>query len=385
MAKKERIALIDALRGLAISGILLLHHIEHFDFYQRPKYTLDWLITIDQWVWDKLFLLVSGKAFALFSLLFGVSFWIIHENRKARGESYVLRHFWRMFLLLLIGAFHIVFFRGDILMMYAVIGIPLVVAPYLSKKLLLGIAILLLINPLHVYTLVSRMFGGEVYDYRMQYPNVNVNKILAEGSFLEVIKMNFTAGYMGSIVWTWNVGRFFTIPGLFFLGVYFGRIKAITKQSLKYWYTILWMSIVGWLVFNLVEFACVNQIEDNTSKAIFVAMIAVYSKLSALFFVLSLIIVLWSHNDGKVWVARFCDFGRMGLTNYILMSVIGAVLYYGWGFGLYQYCGAFFTLCIAIAVLILQMKLSSWWLRKYGQGPLERLWRKLTWLKINKE
>ncbi|MEP1490001.1 MAG: DUF418 domain-containing protein [Algibacter sp.] len=64
------------------------------------------------------------------------------------------------------------------------------------------------------------------------------------------------------------------------------------------------------------------------------------------------------------------------------MSVIGAMLYYGWGFGLYKYCGTLFSLCIGVVVLIFQMKLSSWWLQKYGQGPLEKLWRKLTWIKL---
>ncbi|AXT61517.1 hypothetical protein D1816_14525 [Aquimarina sp. AD10] len=109
MANNNRIVLIDALRGLALAGILLLHHIEHFDFYQKPIYNIPWLIRIDRWVWDNLFLLVSGKAFALFSLLFGLSYWIIHENRVAKGETYFLRHFWRMFILIVLGIFHLVF------------------------------------------------------------------------------------------------------------------------------------------------------------------------------------------------------------------------------------------------------------------------------------
>ncbi len=64
------------------------------------------------------------------------------------------------------------------------------------------------------------------------------------------------------------------------------------------------------------------------------------------------------------------------------MSIIGASLYYGWGLGLYKYLGSLATLGVAIVVLVLQMKFSTWWLQKYGQGPLERLWRKLTWLQF---
>ena len=380
--KKERIVLIDVLRGLAISGILLIHHIEHFDFYKRPDYKLDWLVKTDQWVWDKVFMLVSGKAFALFSLLFGISFWIIHENRKARGETYILRHFWRMFLLLLIGAFHVIFFRGDILAMYAIIALPLIITPYINKTSVLLIAIVLLLNPIGLYTITAHVFGFKPYDFNFSYPQFDVYKILSEGSFMDVLKMNFTEGYQSTLVWSWNVGRFFTIPGLFFLGIYFRRTKAITQKPLKFWYRFITFSFTGWLALNFVEMIWVEHFVEKDSQRALQSAIAVYSKLCIMFSVLSLIVIIWKHNNGNVWISKFADFGKMGLTNYVLMSIIGAILYYGWGFGLYKYCGALLTLCIGIIVLILQMKFSSWWLKKYGQGPLERIWRKLTWMKF---
>ncbi len=380
--KKERIVLLDVLRGLAISGILIIHHIEHFDFYKRPDYKLDWLVKTDQWVWDKVFMLVSGKAFAMFSLLFGVSFWIIHENRKVRGETYILRHFWRMFLLLLIGAFHVIFFRGDILAMYAIIALPLIITPYINKKAVLLISIILLLNPIGLYTIAAYVFGFKPYDFNLGYPQFDVYSILSEGSFIDVLKMNFTEGYQSTLVWSWNVGRFFTIPGLFFLGIYFRRIKAITQKPIQFWYRFITFSFLGWIVFNFIDMVWIEHFVDNNSQRGLRSAVAVYSKLCIMFSVLSLIIIIWKHNNGKVWISRFADFGRMGLTNYVLMSVIGAVLYYGWGLALYKYCGALLTLCIAIVILIIQMKFSSWWLKKYGQGPLERIWRKFTWMKF---
>lgn len=379
--KKGRIVLIDALRGLAIAGILIIHHIEHFDFYKKPDYILDWLVKTDQWVWDKVFMLVSGKAFALFSLLFGISFWIIHENRKAKGESYLLRHFWRMFLLLLIGAIHIVFFRGDILAMYAILGLPLVITPYLNKKVLLILSAVLLLNPIGIYSIITYALGTP-FDFRLPYPQVDINNFLSEGNFIDMVQVNFTSGYLSTLVWSWNVGRFFTIPGLFFLGTYFGKTKALTHKSLKFWYKVITISLIGWLFFNLIEFVWIQQIENASDKRLIGAAIAVYSKLCIMFGTLSLIVIFWRHNNGKLWIARFANFGRMGLTNYVLMSIIGASLYYGWGLGLYKYLGSLATLGVAIVVLVLQMKFSTWWLQKYGQGPLERLWRKLTWLQF---
>ena len=105
-----------------------------------------------------------------------------------------------------------------------------------------------------------------------------------------------------------------------------------------------------------------------------------YIKLAMMFSILSSFILIWRHNQGSVFVARFVNFGRMGLSNYLLMSIIGSTLYYGWGLGLYKYCGTSVSLLIGITLLVLQMKLSTYWLARYGQGPLEKLWRKLTWL-----
>ncbi|UZO82522.1 DUF418 domain-containing protein [Aquimarina sp. ERC-38] len=99
-----------------------------------------------------------------------------------------------------------------------------------------------------------------------------------------------------------------------------------------------------------------------------------------MFVFLAGIVILWKHNDGKVWIAKFSNFGRMALTNYVLMSIIGTTLYYGWGFGLYKYCGALFCLILGLLCLYLQILFSNWWLSKYRQGPLEKIWRKLTWI-----
>lgn len=383
MSKKPRIKLIDALRGLAISGILLLHHIEHFDFYLKPDYKLEWLLKIDKWVWDNLFMMVSGKAFALFSLLFGISFWIIHENRAERNEKYFLRHFWRMFTLALIGGLHLVFFRGDILIMYALVGLPLLISPHLNNKVLAVISIILLINPINLYNLIAYNVGLELYDFRLPYPKGDFENILSHASFLEVLKMNFTTGFESTLVWSWNVGRFFTISGLFFLGVLFSKTKILITNNLKVWYRILVISVSFIYLFSMIDFVWIKTIASKDVLRLLKPMNDAYSKLSIMFFVLSVIVILWHHNKGKVWIARFADFGRMGLTNYILMSVFGTMVYYGWGLGLYKYCGPSVSFLIGLFFLVAQMYLSTWWIKKYGQGPLERLWRKLTWIKIN--
>lgn len=252
----------------------------------------------------------------------------------------------------------------------------------MSNRSILILSIVLLINPVNIYTFGSYLINNSVIDFRLPYPKVNINEFLVDGSFLEVLKINLTSGYEGSIVWSWNVGRIFAIPGLFFLGVYFSKTKMLTDKPLRFWYHFLVLTFMLCLIFDVIGDVWVQHIENKLHLGIFKPIIDGYFKLVMMFFMLSLIVIIWRHNNGKVWAAKFSDFGRMGLTNYILMSIIGAILYYGWGAGLYKYCGSFTTFLIGILALIFQMKFSSWWLEKYEQGPLEKIWRKITWIKM---
>ena len=375
-----RIYMIDALRGFALAAILLHHHIQHFNFMNKPIFTPDWLLPIDQWLFDASYLFFSGKAFALFSLLFGFSYWIIYENARKRGESYLFRHFWRMALLIGFGLLHMLFFYGDILIMYAVLGLPLVFTRYMNNKMILFIAVVLLANPVNLYSLGSYFLTANIYDFQLPWPKGdNTWKLLAGDSFFALMQSHFSHAFQGAMVWAWNVGRIMLIPGLFLLGVYFAKTKSLTERPLPFWYSLLVISLVSWFLFELAYDAGVLNIADKSTQKILELITLRYTKLVMMLSILATFVIVWRHNDGNVFVARFIDFGRMGLTNYLLMSVIGSFLYYGWGLALYQYCGSTVTLFIGLSVLILQMKFSSYWLARYDQGPLEKLWRTATW------
>lgn len=382
MGTKKRIQLIDTLRGVAITGILLIHHIEHFDLYLKPNFTNPTMLKIDSWVWDNIFFLIAGKAFALFSLLFGVSFWILHENRKEKGKSYFGRHLWRMLLLIFFGVLHLIFYKGDILIMYAFLGVFLLISKYINDTSLLILTTILILNPINLYNTFAYLFDFELYNYKLAYPKLAFKEILSQGSFFEVLKMNFTTGYKTTLIWSWNVGRFFTIMGLFFLGVFIRKKRMFSEINLKMWYAILVTSIVFIYLFNFLDTIWIKSIDTKSDKSLLKSMNDMYFKLALLATFLSIIVILWKHNYGKLWITKFSDFGRMGLTNYIFMSLFGSFLYFNWGLGLYKYCGSLITLFIAVFFLVLQMYLSNWWLKRYKQGPLENIWRKITWIEI---
>jgi uncharacterized protein len=76
----------------------------------------------------------------------------------------------------------------------------------------------------------------------------------------------------------------------------------------------------------------------------------------------------------------FAPLGRMSLSNYIIQSILGSFIYYGYGLGLYEYTGSTYSILIGITLITIQILFSRWWMNNHKQGPLESIWHKLTWL-----
>ena len=110
-----RIDVADVLRGVAVMGIVILHTVEHFNYYSYPDTAGQsaWLRFTDRALWDGLFFTFGGKAYAVFALLFGFSFFIQDDNQRRRGKDFRLRFLWRLALLLVIGHFNAARRPGD--------------------------------------------------------------------------------------------------------------------------------------------------------------------------------------------------------------------------------------------------------------------------------
>jgi uncharacterized protein len=376
----SRIIMLDVLRALALSGILLIHHIEKFNLYLKPEGMPPWLVHLDAYLWQQIFFFMSGKAFALFSLLFGFSYFIMYRNAIARGEDYLFRHIWRMVLLFGFGLFHALFYRGDILTTYAMLGILLVFTRFLSAKAILFIACVLLLNPLFIYSAGQYLLTGEVMNWRLDYSGFKMNPKTISVGILELMGLNIQYGVFDEWRWSWNVGRIPTILGLFYLGCYFAKIEAFTRASLSYWARVLIGCLALWFVLHLLQKVWVSHIEVKSTMRFYNRAMRGLIDTAMMLSMLSSFIMLWRINAVSMTSGLLISFGRMGLTNYIAMSIIGAFIYYGWGLGWYKYFGATASLLMGCTVLYGQMKVSDWWLRRYKQGPLEFLWRRLTWI-----
>ena len=97
----------------------------------------------------------------------------------------------------------------------------------------------------------------------------------------------------------------------------------------------------------------------------------------------SLFVLVYQKNYAQRILSKLSPIGKMTLTNYMVQSLIGSIIYYGYGFGIYKYTGATFCLLIGICLFWLQLQLCKWWLKTHNQGPLEFWWHKATWIDLN--
>lgn len=382
----NRIEVVDALRGIALFAIIVLHCFEHYNLYYIPDGYPNWLASLDKGVWNTTWFIMAGKAFSTFSLLFGLSFYIQFNNAQKRGIPFKGRFVWRMLLLMMFSQLHSLFYNGDILLLYAVMGIFLVSVSHLSTKTILIIASLMIIQPIEWIRVICSLYDIPFLEYGdnwMKYGAL-AKPIMQSGSFLEVVKSNITYGQLYGNLWQIENGRIFQIGGLFLFGMVAGRLSLFkySPESISLWKKISLWAATFFIPMNIVRMVYSEIAKGN--KAILMPLdIAIPSICNFLFMSLLVgcFVLLWyDKGDGYKFQRLFISFGKMSLTNYITQSIIGVTLFYGFGLNLYKSTGA--TACFIIAIIIFSVLLflSNQWLKSHKQGPLEWIWKKLTWI-----
>lgn len=382
--KSPRLNVVDALRGFAIMAIMLLHNIEHFDFYFFPEYLPPWLKRLDKGIWDTMFFLFGGKAYAIFALLFGLTFYIMFSNQQKKGKDFRGRFLWRSLLLLGFGIMNSLFYQGDILLFYAVLGVSLVVVCKWSNKAVLITAIILLLQPLELVKLFQIVNNPA---YIISDPPSwayfgKTGEYMANGSFLEVIKGNMTIGKTAVILWSYESGRIFQTPALFMLGMLLGRSRmfAVSAGSMGFWKKVMLYSLAFFaLLFALKMYIPEAAFRKAISESL-LSLVTSWANFAFTFVLVSSFVLAFQKTVMNPALSRLEVFGRMSLTNYVMQSVAGTFIYYGFGLGLYKYTGATMCIFIGIALFMLQYVFCRWWMKNHDHGPLEGVWHKLTWM-----
>jgi uncharacterized protein len=320
--KNPRIDVVDALRGFAIMCIVLLHNMEHFEFYYFPSQFPEWLTNLDKNVLSSAYFLFGGKAYAIFAILFGFSFYIQNDNQNKQGKDFRLRFFWRMVLLLVFGFINTAFYQGDILTMYAILGLILIPVCNLSNKTVLLIAVFLMLQPLEWAKYCYMIFHP---DY-IPAPNLSegyykeIADYMNNGGFWDYIIGDVTKGKMASLLWSWENGRFFQAPALFMLGMLAGRKRlfAKTETNLFFWKLALKASLIIFICLYTI-IAILPDFEHNTfALNRLLVIFGSWANFSMMVFWVAGFILLFYLTNFNSLLSKLIPFGKMSLSNYII-------------------------------------------------------------------
>lgn len=385
--KKPRIELVDALRGFAVMAILLVHCVEHFIFpvYPDPASQPEWLNILDAGVFSVVFSLFAGKSYAIFALLFGFTFYIQHSNQQAKGKDFGYRFLWRLFLLLGFATLNAAFFpAGDVLLLFSIVGIFLFLVRNWSNKAILIISIICLLQPIewfqYIANLINSQFG--LLDLKVGAMYAEVAEYTKEGSFIKFVLGNITLGQKASLLWAVGAGRFLQTAGLFMLGYLIGRKQLFisSQANIRLWTIVLIISAIAFA--PLYELKVVlSGSEDIVIKQTVAVVLDMWQKFAFTFVLIASFVLLYQSDVFKKLTSNLKYYGKMSLTNYIMQSVFGAIVFFPFGLHLAPYCGYTLSLLIGIVFLIVQVCFCKWWLKTHKQGPLENIWHKLTWLR----
>lgn len=380
-----RIDIADALRGFAVMAIILLHCIEHFNFYSFPPVESPWLQFTDRLIWDSLFFTFGGKAYAIFALLFGLTFFIQDNNQAQKGKDFRGRFMWRLVLLFIIGNINAMFFPGEVLVLYSLVGFTLIPVARLSNKHVFIIALILLLQPLEWAKAVLALLNpnDELVEKLSSYYWGQLYPAFREGTFWETLKSNLWNGQMASLTWAWENARIFQTSALFMFGMLIGRTNLLlfSEKNKKTWILVLIGALICFFPLNGLNILLPQFI---TNKALLVPLGVILKSLANFSFMLILVSSLtwlfYSTNVKKV-LLKLNSYGRMSLTNYITQSIIGSLLFFNWGFGLYAKLGITQSLLLGICLFLLHYSFCTWWMKHHKHGPLEYCWKKATWFR----
>lgn len=389
--RRPRIELVDALRGFAVMAILLVHNIEHFIFpvYPDPAQCPQWLNILDQGVFDVVFALFAGKSYAIFSLLFGFTFYIQYSNQQKKGKDFGYRFLWRLLLLVGFATINAAFFpAGDVLLLYAIVGIVLFVVRKWSDRTVLIAAIILLLQPVEWFHYITSVLNPaySLPDFQVGAMYAEVAEYTKEGNFLKFIFGNVTLGQKASLLWAVGAGRYLQTAGLFMIGLLIGRKELFisTEKNVRFWVKVLIASAIFFTPLYVLKVGASDQASTSMIKNTVGVVFDMWQKFAFTFVLVSSFVLLYQTEKFRKLTSNLRYYGKMSLTNYITQSMIGAFIYFPFGLYLAQYAGYTLSLLIGIVIFLLQVQFCKWWLKKHRLGPFETVWHKLTWINARK-
>ena len=388
-AVDDRSSELDVIRGFALFGVMLINLYGHSE-YAIPAEVLAGLATapVDRplgWVFD---VFMSGKAQALFSMLFGFGFAMFLSRAEARGADGMSLYLRRLAILLVIGFAHaLAVFFGDILHIYALTAFVLILFRRAPDRWLLicGLAFSLLAGlVMTLHLALAEAATGTTPALAAAFEAGNARRWIAfmAGDYpayvAELFRGMGAEWFLSVFAWSY-IG---TVLGRFLMGYWLFRKDWLMRPAdhaagFRRWAPRL---IIGGLALSLADVAIgASGFEPGVAAQVGLEVLHRAGQLTLALGYGAGLVVLMQGERGRRLLSGLGDVGRMALTNYLMQSLVYLFVFYGFGLGLMRYGGALTCLGIAVVTFALQIAFSRWWLARFRFGPLEWLWRSATY------
>ena len=392
IAPGERIATLDVLRGFALAGILLMN-IEAFVGPVMGAYSgLDPALSGADRIADGLvYFFVQGKFYTLFALLFGMGFAMMAQRADASGRPFVGLYFRRGLALLGIGLVHaLLVWSGDVLVTYALLSFPLLAFHTTPARVLAWLgAACYLAAPALLMGLGFLSLWVPGWDEFMAVQGREMETMLeaqrqayGAGDYATAVAQRMADfGLMLSNLMVMAALVF----GMFLIGAAFMRSGAIQRPELHpRLYRILREGVLPLgVLLMLASFVIEPSVALNSftlRQATAQSLGLVAGALMCLGYV-AWVMWLLARPFGQRWLAWLAPAGRMALTNYLVQSIVCTLMFYGYGLGFFEHLPRLWQIPFALGLFSIQVMYSQWWLQRFRFGPVEWLWRSLTYLK----
>jgi uncharacterized protein len=390
----ERLEALDVLRGFAVLGILVIN----IQLFAMPFATsvnptaLGPPSDIDFTIWTLSHVFADQKFMSIFAMLFGAGVLLFTSHVAERSGRPPVLHYRRMFWLLVFGLMHAyLLWYGDILVLYAVCGMLLYPLRRLGPRTLvvLGVLALAIESWLMIRAGVSiTTWPPEVIaDYRQAWspnPATLAGELEAfRGGWLAQmpVRSAYSLEFHSFDMWIEGVWR---AGGLMLLGMALFKLGVLSGGRPRSLYVRL--AIAGFAVGPLLTgwgVARNNAESWSLEYSYFIG--AQWNYWGSLFTAvgwIGLVVLVWKSGALRSGVARLAAVGRMAFTCYILETLISTTVFYGHGFGLFGSVGRVGQIVTTVAVWTVLLAFAPWWLKRCRFGPLEWLWRTLTYGRI---
>ena len=387
VSRAERVEVLDVLRGAALFGILAANMrgfngplAAYFD------HSLMWTDPVSRAAQGFVDLFISGKFITLFAFMFGIGFAVMLERAESRGAAFRAIYVRRLLTLLVFGILHaVLLWWGDILTAYAILGFGLLLFRKRSPRAVATWAAVLYAYPTAVAALMLAVQAAGV-PIPMPPPTTpeelqRIISVYRDGSYAAIVGQNVAE--LPLLV----MGIFFypRVLGIFLFGMWVWRrgiIRNLTANNdlLRACQRhALWVA----LLFNAASVAVMEIYHPNPMvPSVWGLVVNVTSSIGmpagSLFYAATLGL-LWNKVEWRKRLRPFGAVGRTALSNYLLQSVICTTLYYSWGGRLYGEVNPLLGLVPTVVVYAMLVAASVYWTRRFAYGPMEWLWRRLTY------